>query len=59
MHLFVEHDKNLNFRFNIYGDAIEVCGGKRSVWECPSCGGTVLKDELYNNVVEVSENKEE
>ena len=47
-HLFVGHDENLNFSSNIYGDAIEGFKGKRSIWECPSCGGTVLKDELYH-----------
>ena len=50
-HFFTGHDQNLNFISNIYGDAIEAFGGKRSVWECPSCGSSVLKDELYENQI--------
>jgi len=49
IHMFTGHDEDLIFLSNIHGDMIMSSGGKRSFWECPSCGGTVLKDELYEN----------
>lgn len=46
IHFFTGHDKNLIFCSNIYGKEINKAKGKRSAWECPTCGAVVLKDEL-------------
>jgi len=31
---------------NIYGDEINTCGGKRSLWVCYKCDKTQLRDKL-------------
>lgn len=32
---------------NIYGDEINMAGGRRSWWRCPKCGACQCRDELY------------
>ena len=34
---------------NIYGDEINACGGKRSVWRCPKCGNRQDRDDLHDD----------
>lgn len=48
-HVLTRHDEELIFLSNIYGEMIMSSGGKRSLWQCPSCGGTIMKNELYEN----------
>lgn len=37
------------FERNIYGDEINACGGKRSLYRCCRCGKGMLEDTLYRN----------
>lgn len=46
--LFCRHP-DLRFVRNIYGDVINECGGKRSVYKCADCGRYVYKNELEAN----------
>jgi Zn-finger protein len=36
---------------NIYGDEINVSGGKRSVWRCSKCGKVQYRDDLRDEVL--------
>jgi len=45
--LFCEHE--YEFVRNIYGDQINYCNGKRSIWKCKKCGKIEYKDKLYPN----------
>ena len=47
--LFKKCDHNWEFITNIYGDQINYCGGKRSIWKCKKCGKIEYRDHLYNN----------
>jgi hypothetical protein len=42
--LFCKH--NLIWQYNIYGDLINILGGKRSMWKCTKCGKRELHDKL-------------
>lgn len=44
--LFCRH-REFDFVRNIYGDEINLCGGKRSLWRCKGCGSAVLHADLY------------
>lgn len=44
--LFCRHE-SATFVRGIYGDEINLGGGKRSVWHCQSCGSVVLRDDLH------------
>lgn len=44
--LFCRHSE-FDFIRNIYGDEINECGGKRSLWRCRGCGSAVLSADLY------------
>ena len=44
--LFCKHE--YEFGYNIYGDQINYCGGKRSIWICKKCRKIEYRDELYN-----------
>ena len=44
--LFKKCDHNWEFVANIYGDQINYCGGKRSIWRCKKCGNFQYRDEL-------------
>lgn len=44
--LFCEHE--YVFKHNIYGDAINWCGGHRSFWVCKKCGKPKYEDFLFN-----------
>ena len=44
--LFCGHD-NVSFDRNIYGDLINLSGGKRSFWICDDCGATVCNNNLF------------
>jgi hypothetical protein len=39
-----DHDTLLWVR-NIYGDEINACGGKRSIWRCWHCGAVVYGND--------------
>lgn len=45
--LFCRH-REFDFVRNIYGDEINHCGGKRSVWRCRGCGSAVLHADLHD-----------
>lgn len=34
---------------NIYGDEINLSGGKRSLWGCAECGKVQARDELHDD----------
>lgn len=40
-----EHKRQVWVR-NIYGDEINACNGKRSLWACKDCGKRFLRDSL-------------
>ena len=40
-------DHDWKFVANIYGDQINYCGGKRSIWKCKKCGKIKYRDDLY------------
>jgi hypothetical protein len=42
--LFCKHE--FEWQHNIYGDEINYCGGKRSIWKCKKCGKTQYRDKL-------------
>lgn len=48
------------FKANIYGDAINIADGNRSIWECTKCGGWEYRPELhkfepmYSNLLKTS-----
>lgn len=42
--LFCSHTSQ-SHRRNIYGDEINLLGGKRSIWKCDACGALKLRDE--------------
>jgi hypothetical protein len=44
--LFCQH-REFDFVRNIYGDEINHCGGKRSLWRCKGCGSAVLHARLH------------
>ena len=48
--LFCKHE--YEFVRNIYGDEINWCGGKRSIWKCKKCGKLQYSSEL--NIVDDS-----
>lgn len=43
------HPEGLEFVRNIYGDAINEWGGKRSLWKCSRCGKLQARDELFKS----------
>lgn len=45
--LFCKHE--YEFVSNIYGDQINYCNGKRSIWKCKKCGNIEYRDKLYND----------
>lgn len=42
--LFCKHE--YEWERNIYGDEINYCGGKRSIWKCKKCGKIQYRDKL-------------
>jgi len=44
--LFCKHE--YEFVRNIYGDQINYCNGKRSIWKCKKCGNIEYRDKLCN-----------
>ena len=34
---------------NIYGDEINLSGGKRSLWGCTACGKVQARDDLHDD----------
>ncbi len=47
--LFCRHSDGTTFVRNIYGDEINMRGGKRSEWRCKRCDGLVLMDRLNSD----------
>jgi hypothetical protein len=45
--LFCKHE--YEFVCNIYGDQINYCDDKRSIWKCKKCGNIEYRDKLYND----------
>ncbi len=43
--LFCKHD--YEWASNVYGEEINMMGGKRSWWRCKRCGKYQLRDHLY------------
>lgn len=43
------HAAGFEFVRNIYGDEINMLGGKRSVWRCSKCGNVQYRDELQDD----------
>jgi len=44
--LLCGHD-NVRFERNLYGDLINLFGGKRSLWKCDDCGSLVANNNLF------------
>lgn len=51
--IFCRHE--LEFVRNIYGDEINLVGGRRSWWRCKKCGRWIAKSPLYSNKMTVEE----
>ena len=50
LRLFCWHRKfEFEFVLNIYGDEINACGGKRSVWRCTKCGNRQDRAGLHDD----------
>ena len=51
--IFCRHE--LEFVRNIYGDEINLVGGRRSWWRCKKCGRWIAKPHLYSNETTMEE----
>ena len=51
--LFKKHKCEHDFKFvhNIYGDAINYCGGYRSLWKCSKCGKVEYRKYLQTSTI--------
>ena len=46
--LFCRH-REVRFWANLYGDEINLSGGKRSLWGCAECGKVQARDDLHDD----------
>jgi hypothetical protein len=50
--VFTPH-RRMGWVRNIYGDEIDACGGKRSLWRCSFCGAYEYRATAENEAPEV------